>query len=578
MTTELPQLSAILCTFNRSGLLAPALESIASQTLAPQDFEVIVVDDGSTDDTYRIVQSFEARFHLRYAYQFNAGLASAKNHGIYCARAPIVLFLDDDEVFSPNLFEEHAKTHRAHPENYYAVLGHTDLEPSIAGTPLMEFVTKVGCYLFFYPALKHGDILDYTYFWGGRTSCKRSFLIRHGVFNPVFRFGCEDIELGYRLSKHNLRVQYNARASSTMIRDISFDAFCTRLVRQGQSQYVFSRLHPAAEVQQWCEIPDAEEKWSKTAPVFDQVIRSARELDRIANLKLELGLGLDDLTKTLLHSAYHNAFRACKLKGIWEKKTAQQSQPTAAQLPDDGGLAVPPAGLRTLVAGEGSGDLASYFAAGERCVAMIKRMLGAQGIDIDDFGNILDFGCGCGRVIRRFSGVRKAKLYGTDINPEQIEWCQRHIPFARFQVNHSYPPLRFEDDMFDFIYAFSVLTHLPESVQFLWMSELSRVLKPGGYLLITTHGENYAALLDQQAQAKFHHNQLVVFNEEDFNNPLTYGRCSAYHPEKYVREKLAKTFEVVDFVKGEVMDAARRLIRQDAYLLKKPLAQGKGQA
>jgi tRNA G46 methylase TrmB len=103
------------------------------------------------------------------------------------------------------------------------------------------------------------------------------------------------------------------------------------------------------------------------------------------------------------------------------------------------------------------------------------------------------------------------------------------------------------------------------------MSELSRVLKPGGYLLITTHGENYASLLDQGAQAKFHDDQMVVFNEEDFHNPLTYGKCSAYHPENYVREKLAKTFEVVDFVKGEVMDAARRLIRQDAYLLRKAL-------
>ena len=560
-----------MCTFNRSALLSRALESIAGQTLAPKDFEVIIIDDGSADDTRRVVESFEPRFHLRYAYQSNAGLASAKNHGIYSCRAPIVLFLDDDEVFSPDLFEEHVKTHHAHPENHYAVLGHTALHPSIAGAPLMEFVTEVGCYLFSYPALKHGDIVDYTYFWGGRTSCKRTFLIQHGVFNPVFRFGCEDIELGYRLSKHNLQVQYNARAISTMIRDISFDAFCARLVRQGQSQYVFSRLHPEAEVQRWCEIPDAEEKWSKTAPVFDQVIRSGRELDRIANLKLQLGLDLDDLTKTLLHGAYHNAFRACKLKGIWEKKTGQQVQAPEVQRVADDGLAVPPARLRALVAGESNGDLASYFAAGERCAAMIKRMLGAQGLDINDFGAILDFGCGCGRVIRRFSALRKARLYGTDINREQIEWCQKHIPFAKFKVNQPCPPLSFDDETFDFAYAFSVLTHLPESVQFLWMPELARVLKAGGYLLITTHGENYAALLDQQAQAKFRDNQMVVFNEEDFHDPLTYGRCSAYHPETYVREKLAKTFEVVDFVKGEVMDATRRLIRQDAYLLRKPL-------
>jgi SAM-dependent methyltransferase len=567
-----PLLSAILCTFNRGALLSRGLESIASQTLAREDFEVIVIDDGSTDDTRRVVESFERRFHLRYAYQSNAGLASAKNHGIYCSGAPIILFLDDDEVFSPSLFEEHIKTHRAHPENHYAALGYTGLHPSIADKPLMHFVTEVGCYLFSYPHLKHGNLLDYTYFWGGRTSCKRTFLIQHGVFNPVFRFGCEDIELGYRLSKHNLQVKYNARAISTMIRDISFDAFCARLVRQGQSQHVFSRLHQDAEVQRWCKVLGAEDKWQKTAPVFDKMLHSARELNRIADLKLELGLGLDDLTKTLLHGAYHNAFRACNLKGIWEKKTSQQTQPAGAQLFADDGLAVPPVRLRTLVAGEGNGDLANYFAAGERCAVMIRRMLRTRGLDIDTFGEILDFGCGCGRVIRQFRALKKAKLHGTDINREQIEWCQRNIPFARFEINQPYPPLSFEDETFDFIYAFSVFTHLPESAQFLWMTELSRVVKAGGYLLITTHGENYALLLDQRAQARFQDNEMVVFNEEDFHNPLTYGKCSAYHPEKYVREKLAKTLDVVDFVKGEVMDAGHRLIRQDAYLLRKPLA------
>ena len=52
-------------------------------------------------------------------------------------------------------------------------------------------------YLFMYPPLKDGELLDNTYFWGGRSSCKKNFLVEHGNFNPVFKFGCEDIELGY---------------------------------------------------------------------------------------------------------------------------------------------------------------------------------------------------------------------------------------------------------------------------------------------------------------------------------------------------------------------------------------------
>lgn len=574
VATSSPSLSAILCTFNRAELLCRALESVAGQTLNPAEFELIVIDDGSWDDTRQVVESFKGRLPLRYAYQANAGLASAKNHGIYRSQGAIVLFLDDDEVFSPNLFEEHLKTHQAYPESHYAVLGHTRLHPSIAGKPLMEFVTEVGCYLFSYPHLKDGDLLDYTCFWGGRSSCKRTFLIQHGVFNPVFRFGCEDIELGYRLSKHSLKVIYNARAISTMIRAISFDAFCARLVRQGQSQYVFSRLHPDAEVQKWCEVVGAEKEWQKTGAVYNVTLRSARELDRVANLKIELGLGLDELTQSLLHEAYSNAFRACKLKGIWERKTGKQTETKEARLLAEDGLAIPPVELRELVVGEGKGDISNYFAAGQRCAVSIRQMLKAQGLDIDDFEAVLDFGCGCARVLRRFGGLKKAKLYGTDINREQIEWCRKNVPFAKFEVNQPYPPLPFEDGKFDFIYAFSVFTHLPESVQCLWMAELLRVLKPGGYLLITTHGEKYAALLDQKEREKFESSQLVVLNEEDFQNPLTYGRCSAYHPEAYVREKLAGTLEVVDFVKGEIMDAARGLIRQDAYLIRKPLPKG----
>ena len=320
MAMSPPSLSAILCTFNRAELLSQTLESIVGQTLDRSNFELIVIDDGSMDDTRKVVESFEQRLPLRYAYQANAGLASARNHGIYRSRAPLLLFLDDDDLCSPTLFEEHLKTHDQYPDNHFAVLGYVGFDPNLAQKPLLHYVTEVGCYLFAYSNVKHGDVLDYPYFWGGCCSCKRKFLIDYGVFNPVFRFGCEDIELAYRLSRNNLKVVYNAHAASTMVRNISFDAFCTRLIRQGESQYVFSQLHPDVEVQNWTEMIGAEQEWQRIEKVYEAVIRSARELDRIANLKLELGLELDDVTIDLLHRAYRNAFKACKLKGISNRR------------------------------------------------------------------------------------------------------------------------------------------------------------------------------------------------------------------------------------------------------------------
>jgi len=155
------------------------------------------------------------------------------------------------------------------------------------------------------------------------------------VFNPVFRFGCEDIELGYRLSKHNLKVVYNAQAVSTVVRDISFDAFCARLIRQGESQYVLSQLHQDTEVQNWAEVAGAEEQWEKIKMFYEAIVRSARELDRIANLKLELGLELDDITRSLLYQAYRRAFGACKLKGICNR-------PSETLTTENNGSADPP--------------------------------------------------------------------------------------------------------------------------------------------------------------------------------------------------------------------------------------------
>ena len=311
-------LSVIICTFNRAELLKQVLDSLTLQTIAHDKFEVIIIDDGSTDNTREIADFFSGKLPIKYFYQKNAGLASAKNHGTYASQGKIVLFLDDDDVATPTLLEEHIKTHEKYPKDHYAVLHLTTWSPEITVTPLMHFITEIGCFLFSYPHIKHGNILDYTYFWGGRTSCKRSFLLEHGVFNPVFRFGCEDIELAYRLSWHGLKVVFNSKAVSMMIRPLSFDDFCNRLIRQGNSQYIFSTLHNDQGVHTWSEVIGAEEKWYRIKNIYNAKIRASRELDKVANMKLRYKLDIDDVTKKLLYESYWWSFKACKIKGIVE--------------------------------------------------------------------------------------------------------------------------------------------------------------------------------------------------------------------------------------------------------------------
>ena len=158
--TSIP-LSIIICTYNRAEFLKMALGSLVDQTLDQQDYEVILIDDGSDDHTKEVVKLFSSQLKIKYFYQRNAGLPSAKNHGIYAAQGRIILFLDDDDISAPTLLEKHLQTHRQYPEDNYAVLNYTSWSPNLSVTPLMHFVTEVGCLLFSYPNIKHGDILDH---------------------------------------------------------------------------------------------------------------------------------------------------------------------------------------------------------------------------------------------------------------------------------------------------------------------------------------------------------------------------------------------------------------------------------
>lgn len=206
-------------------------------------------------------------------------------------------------------------------------------------------------------------------------------------------------------------------------------------------------------------------------------------------------------------------------------------------------------------------------------------------LELAEHHRVLDFGCGCGHVITHFHKLYpKTRLYGTDIDEEAVSWCQQNLSHAgQFTVNGLSPPLSFADDFFDFVFANSIFTHLPEDMELAWLAELRRVTKPGGYVLLTTHGEELfeaslkslsksrRSLYDILWPRRAWKQRKMQFQENGFYYGLvapTQGLPDYYHTsfhtEDYIRAHWSKYFEISKIAKRGLAK------RQDLILCRRP--------
>lgn len=192
---EGPLVSVIIPAYNRAGIIRETIENIFQQTYA--NIELIIVDDGSTDDTQEILRSYGSR--LRWAAQKNAGPAAARNHGIRMAKGEIIAFQDSDDAWHPTKIERQVSLLQRAGESAVCCICNCILQ-------LPGIVVRSFEYAPLNPPIEEGiwlnpaEVLTTRFIlFNQAVAIRRNVLERIGGFNESFRL-MEDVDLALRLS------------------------------------------------------------------------------------------------------------------------------------------------------------------------------------------------------------------------------------------------------------------------------------------------------------------------------------------------------------------------------------------
>ena len=238
-----PYFSVVIPTYNRLDMLLRVLQSLGQQTNAPE-FEVIVIDDGSKDDTAKVLSAHKPAYPFTFRSQANAGPGRARNHGVTLATGRFVIFIGDDTVPEANFLTEHARVHREHNDDrLIACLGYTGWPSRERVTAFMDYINDYGLQ-FGYKLIKDGDVVPFNFFYTSNISLDRVLLAEHPFDTTFPAAAWEDIELAFRLKELGLQIVYNARAVTRHHHPITIDSFARRQYTVGKSGAIFYRKHP----------------------------------------------------------------------------------------------------------------------------------------------------------------------------------------------------------------------------------------------------------------------------------------------------------------------------------------------
>jgi glycosyltransferase involved in cell wall biosynthesis len=232
-----PTISVITPTFNRRASLARLLDGLARQTFPADRFEVVVVDDGSTDGTVEELRERVTAFRLCVAEQPHRGPAAARNLGVESARGELLLFLDDDVLPEPDLLEQHASMHQAGQRT--VVIGPM-LPPVSWRRPAWVRWEEEKLNRQYQAMLEGKYACTARQFYTGNASLARILFVDSGGFDPRFT-RAEDVELGYRLRDRGARFVFAPRAKVQHFASRSFVAWQRTPYQYGKYDVIMGR-------------------------------------------------------------------------------------------------------------------------------------------------------------------------------------------------------------------------------------------------------------------------------------------------------------------------------------------------
>jgi GT2 family glycosyltransferase len=205
-----PLISLIVPTYNRLSILKNCLAALEAQTISARQFEVIVIDDGSSDGTEEAMRRYHPDFGFQYLRQANSGTGAARRHGVEQARGEYLLLMNDDTICDANLLEQHLRAHNQYSPGRWAILGAFEY-PAVARQRALSHFLSTNPFMFPQVEMAEGCPYGYSHFITCNLSIPRQAVMEAGSFDSTFKLS-EDTELGIRLFEMGYGVIYHPGA------------------------------------------------------------------------------------------------------------------------------------------------------------------------------------------------------------------------------------------------------------------------------------------------------------------------------------------------------------------------------